>query len=109
VKKVFVFGNLGKFQQIVESFMERMDKLYEVLTVPSNKVADIYIAKYVDLNQLEKKFGGKMTNLEIYWPPRCQLDGTKILRDEILLKHEIQPFCFEEKKYKIYQNRILGN
>lgn len=94
---------------MMEKFIKEVSVFYHVQEIQSRSVSDIHLSKFVDFSQLEEKYGGDMPDLSIFWPPRCQMDGTKVLRDEVMLKKGISPFTFDEKKYKIFQNSILGN
>jgi len=108
VKNIFIFGNKGKFRVMIDEFVKEVSIFYQVQEIPSRSVSDIYLSKSIDFEQLEQKYGGNMKNLSIFWPPRCQMDGTKVLRNEVLLKQGLYPFTFDDKKYRIFKNSILG-
>ena len=53
----------------------------KILFVNSSNREDIF--EYIDPYELEKRYGGKLDNLEEYWPPRCtneEFDAIQMLK-----------------------------
>ena len=60
------------------------------------------------LQNIEKRFGGDLEDLDNFWPPRSFSDATKTLDDDYLLRNGIIPFTFIENQFLAFESNLAA-
>ena len=101
VKKIYLFGSRPKYTQAIEMLRNALEDQIEFIEI-RDREDDIVVSREINVWTLEEKFGGRMKNLQEYWPPRCLTDATKNLDDDALLEKQIVPFTYNASEFSTF-------
>lgn len=106
VSKIFFVGSVQEIGEHFREFKSKMIRFSQVVHVNSSQLESDML-KYVDKEQLEKKFGGVKDNLVEYWPPKEHTSPDQSLDDEIIGEKGCIPFFIYEEDYQKFRTEHM--
>lgn len=109
VKKIFIFGETDRHSKSIQKLKSELKGRIQIIEYQNGLLDLKAISREINMEILEKKYGGEMADLSEFWPPRCTVDATKSLDDDTLLQSSIIPFTFNKDKFKDYKETLKYN
>lgn len=98
VNRIIFVGNLEKLGSEYREFKGTMGRMCSVSQV-SPSMMEKELTKYIEVDQLEKKFGGAAENLLEFWPPRPHTSPGDCLDEEMLGEKGCIPFFIYDEDF----------
>lgn len=106
VNKIFFIGNVQEIGEKFREFKSKMTRFAHVVHINASQL-DSELLKYVNDDQLEKRFGGSKEDIVEYWPPKEHTAPDQALDEELIGEKGCIPFFIYDEDYQKFRTEHM--